>query len=404
MDLFWPQKQKDWKEVITSLNQTSVLKPFDSEALSFFQSLSKFMMKDIQFRQYPELIALAYWMRKSNIIGMKDAFEKEKQERYLRARGTVLQFAPSNVDTIFIYSWVLSLLAGNRSVIRISRKQSEQTKLLIYALEHCLYFPENKEIAKKIVIVSYDHNDEITQFLSENCHVRVIWGGDSTVKAIRSVSLASLATEVVFPDRFSLSMFKASKILSLEDHEMKEFIHHFYNDSFWFGQMACSSPRLVVWEGSQPCIQEAQNRFWSQFDKYIVDHYRDYASATQVQKLATSYFYGIEKEVTEVDYKPTFSRIEINRLTDQMREEHCGGGLFLEWKTDSILDLPSIIHDKDQTLAYFGFETEELIQLVDMLQNRGIDRIVPVGQALNFEEVWDGYRLLTYFTREIVVK
>jgi len=30
---------------------------------------------------------------------------------------------------------------------------------------------------------------------------------------------------------------------------------------------------------------------------------------------------------------------------------------------------------------------------------RGIDRVVPFGQALSFASVWDGYDLLTEFTR-----
>jgi len=404
MEIFWPHSRTDWKEAVLSLNQIPVLQPFDDKVLIFLQSLSKCILQDLRYRQYPELIALAYWIRKTNVTGMKNVYAEETKGRYLRARGTVLQFAPSNVDTIFVYSWALSLLAGNRSLIRISRKQSEQTKLLLEAIEKCFCLPENDRIASHVVIISYDHNDEITKFLSGNCHVRVIWGGDQTIKAIRSTPLAPLATEVVFPDRFSLSVFKADSVLSTDAQEMKQLIHNFYNDSFWFGQMACSSPRLIVWEGSGRNIQQAQEIFWRQFEQYVDENYSDYAPAIQVQKLTTALLYGVEEDVMKISNKSAMSRVQITNLTDPMREEHCGGGLFLEWCINSLQDLPNALQDKDQTLTYFGYDRKEFVDLVDRLPNRGIDRIVPVGQALNFEEVWDGYRLLTYFTREINIK
>jgi hypothetical protein len=404
MELFWPKTNKDWKEIIGSLNQVPVLSPFDHPVLSFLQSLSKYIMNDRQNRQNPELIALAYWMRKSNIQLIQNSFFEIKKDCFLRARGTVLQFAPSNVDTIFVYSWVLSLLAGNKSVIRISRKQSDQTRVLINSIIHCLNFPENIEISKRIVILSYDHSENITKYLSENCHVRVIWGGDVTVKTIRSVPLAPLATEIVFPDRFSLSLINASKVLSLQNDEMDKLIHNFYNDSYWYGQMACSSPRIVVWVGNEDCIRESQEKFWSVFQYYISHNYLDFAPSTQVQKLTTSYLLGTEEIVEQIGIKPEFTRIQVTSLTSILREEHCGGGLFLELNINSVNELAQILNDKDQTLSYFGFEKDELISFIERLQNRGIDRIVPVGHALNFEEVWDGYRLLTYFTREIVLK
>lgn len=402
--VFWPQIEKDWKEMIHSFNKLPLFKPFDEKVLTFFQTFSKFILKDIQFRQYPELISLAFWLRRSNLSRIEREFTLHNKECLLKARGTVLQFAPGNVDTIFIYSWALSLLAGNRSMIRISSKQTEQSQLLIYALVNCFNLPENIEVSKRVVILTYDYDEETTGFLSKNCHVRVIWGGDRTVKAIRSVPLAPIATEIVFPDRFSLSIFKASKILSIKDDEMKNLIHQFYNDSYWFGQMACSSPRLIVWEGNEPCIGEAKERFWIELEDYVSRNYTDFSPAIQVEKFTTSFLLGVEKEVTQLNHHHAFSRVQITSLPKGMRDIHCGGGLFLEWETNDILNLPSILEDKDQTITYFGFEKDELIRLVDGLENRGVDRIVPIGQALNFEDVWDGYRLLTYFTREVIIK
>ena len=35
--------------------------------------------------------------------------------------------------------------------------------------------------------------------------------------------------------------------------------------------------------------------------------------------------------------------------------------------------------------------------------NEGIDRAVPIGQALNVGLVWDGYEIISALTRKIVI-
>ena len=58
---------------------------------------------------------------------------------------------------------------------------------------------------------------------------------------------------------------------------------------------------------------------------------------------------------------------------------------------------------KDQTLTAHGFSDSELTQFARSLHGRGIDRIVPFGQALSFGSLWDGYDLLAELTRTINV-
>jgi len=63
--------------------------------------------------------------------------------------------------------------------------------------------------------------------------------------------------------------------------------------------------------------------------------------------------------------------------------------------------LPQLLTEKDQTLSYFGFAREEIRNLALSLPKRAVDRIVPIGSALNFSTVWDGCDLLQTFSREI---
>lgn len=402
MKFFWPLQSTNWKETIQAVVSMKPLKPFHPEVLSFLHSVSKAILKDHAYRRYPELIALAYWLRKAHIAEMRNSFEKETEEKVVLARGNALHFAPSNVDTIFVYSWVLSMLSGNSNILRISGRKQEQTELLLKViLQELKSFPE---VGGRTAIVTYDHDVEITKYLSTHCHVRVIWGGDETVKAIRSVPLVPLATELAFPDRFSLSVFDAQAVVDATDAEFADFLHRFYNDGFWFAQMACSSPRMIVWIGEKDKISEAQERFWYGLDRHLTENLPEISPALQVQKLATGYLLSTKNNTISFQHAQNFSRLKVDGIDLEVRERHCGGGLFVELELSHLMNLIPILNDKDQTLSYFGFSKDQLIDFAHGLQNRSLDRIVPIGQALDFEGIWDGYDLLRHFTREIVIR
>ena len=93
----------------------------------------------------------------------------------------------------------------------------------------------------------------------------------------------------------------------------------------------------------------------------------------------------------------------INQESKSIRQAHPGNGLFLEIENNEIDEISSNIRDIDQTLSYFGLTKEEIFTLLDKVKNRGIDRVVPVGQSLDFSVVWDGYDLIEQFSRKIVV-
>ena len=389
MKLFWP-KNDDFQQELERLKGQKPNIPFAEEVLAFTQSLSKRLVK---LRHLPEVVALGYWLRKANIAQMQQQFEASNTGKIVRARGLVFHIAPSNVDTIFVYSWMLSLLAGNKNVIRISSK-AEVNELLQVVLEEVAKF---ETVSITTMICTYSHEEQATALLSEACHTRIIWGGDETVKAIRQVPLAPLANELAFPDRFSIAILNSERVLELNENELDALLEKFYNDVFWFDQMACSSPRLVIWQG------EAVPKFWTQFEQKIKQKNYELLAATQVLKYTTSLQLAAESHVEKVAPTTYFSRVQLQNVPAIAREQHCGGGLFYEYEIETLADLANIVIDKDQTLAYYGFEKPELSELAMCIQTRGLDRIVPVGQALDFSGVWDGQSFLTSFTREVVI-
>lgn len=383
------------------LRDQKVLSPFDKSVTGFINEVSDTILKDPSFRIYPELVAMAFWMRKANIVKLQAEFENERGNRLWVARGTVFHIAPSNVDTIFVYSWFLSMMIGNINIVRLSSNINEAVSILIDLINETSKKEEFAEIRKRFLLVQYEHNDEITGRFSSCCDVRVIWGGDETIRRIRRIPLAPTATELVFADKFSLSLIDAGAFVSSDSK--KDLIGRFYNDAYWFGQNACSSPRLVVWLGGKETIKAAREEFWNLLSD-VVKVKLENASAVAVKKLVSECALAINSggEIKmEKSDTSLINRVYIADPSDIDRENHCGGGLFYEVFIDDLDKLPLIIKKKDQTIGVYGIDAGKLRRLMDEVRPAGINRIVPIGQALDFSAVWDGYNLLREFCREI---
>ena len=60
--------------------------------------------------------------------------------------------------------------------------------------------------------------------------------------------------------------------------------------------------------------------------------------------------------------------------------------------------------EKFQTVTYFGFDPEEVRKMVLNNRLRGIDRIAPVGKAMDVGVIWDGYDLVRLLSRLVNVE
>jgi len=404
VEVLIPHSSNGWKVHLEQMENLSALQPFAAESINFIEAFSKAVLTDAHMRSFPEIIALGHWMRRAHILEMKDQFNAERGDRVFLPRGVALHFAPSNVDSIFLYSWFLSLLIGNLNIVRLSMRRNDQLTQLIAALNCVLARPEFDAVRKRSLVLRFEHDDAITEALSAKCQIRVLWGGDQAISRLRQVPLPPLATEVVFADRFSFSVVKAAAVLEQDETGFRRLIRNFFADSFWFDQMACSSPRMVVWIGAALHIAEAKQRFWPALKTYVADSVQ-YPAAVGITRLTTVYAYAAEGEVDAILSSPTEvpARAHLKSGARRFRETHCGSGMFLEWECEQLQDFLPLIQSKDQTMSVFGFQRSELQKFACQLPNRAIDRIVEVGKSLSFSCVWDGVDLLRAFSRQVEI-
>jgi hypothetical protein len=392
-------------ELCAKLRTLDRLAPFHAATLAFCDSFAQALFHDPSARRYPELQALAFWMRKSSLVRMKEQFESLASERtILVPRGLVFHIPPSNVDTIFVYSWILSVLAGNTNIIRFSERAGEAATIICGLLADTLA-KQDSVLQHSTAIVRYGRDREITAAISAACDVRVIWGGDATVNAIRPLPLPPHAAELTFPDRYSLVVLRASAYLALEEKGRQELAKNFYNDTFWFDQMACSSPRTTIWVGSKEDCEPASQQFYRELDRQVKQHGYELPTGPRLNKLTFAYRAILDQPDIEQMHRYG-AETTILQLADLacVRSEQCGGGLLFEAWTPALNDLTSIIERRDQTVTHFGFEAGELRELVLKLGGRGGDRFVPIGQALTFNRFWDGYDLLREFSRTVYIQ
>ncbi len=378
--------------------------PFNDAIFAFCVDLSRALFRDPQARAFPELQALAFWMRKGELLKLKREFEALQSDGTLLVpRGLVFHVPPSNVDTIFVYSWLMSVLSGNTNVIRLSDRAGAAANAICRVFGETLATAD-ASVTANTVVLRYGHDDAITGAISAACDVRVVWGGDTSVNAIRGIALPPHAKEMTFPDRYSLAVLSAGAYLRLDDSGRRDLASRFYNDTFWFDQMACSSPRLVVWIGAREERALASAFFYEFLEHEVQGKGYELAVGPRLNKLTFGYRAILDRPVAS--YQTFGSEVTVLHLEDiaGFSREHCGGGLLFQAYAATIDEVTAIVGRREQTLTHFGFSADELRAFARKLNGRGIDRCVPIGQALSFHRFWDGYDLLREFIRTVYIQ
>jgi hypothetical protein len=390
----------DLADVLDRLKRAPGLPPFSGEVIEFCTQFSRALFKDAEALKFPELQALAFWMRKAELVRLRDSFEASRRpEALLVPQGVAFHIPPANVDTIFVYSWLLSVLAGNKNVIRLSPRVSVQTDILCRLFNQTLTAsPETMRYST--VMLRYGHEREITQAISATADVRVIWGGDRSVRTIREIPLPPPARELTFPDRYSFAVIRAARYLSMENPQ--SLAEQFYNDTFWFDQMACSSPHLVFWEGNEQDVRAAAAPFLAGIRDHAARKQYEVQPATRMNRFTFACQEAIESRASTYEDLGVLTVLGVDRF-DQLSRDHCGGELVFQYRLHALDELVPFVARRDQTMTYFGFERDELTAFAHQLNGRGIDRIVPMGHALNFNRFWDGNDMLLQFMRYVYI-
>ena len=376
------------------------LLPFSEPVLRFAADLGRALRQDREARAFAEIVALSYWLRPGNLAALRQRFEGAHATAVRLPRGTALHIAPSNVDTIFVYSLLISMLAGNVNVVRISSRAGDQANALMTLLQRTLA-EADAAVRARLAIVRYEHDAAITDALSARVDLRIVWGGDRTVELIRASPIAPGAVDLAFPDKLSLAAIDAAAWLAAADKDA--IARRFAHDGLGFGQMACSSPKSLVWRGSEETADAASADFWPRVEAAARGGAFEWADAHATAKLVAEQSLAIDAPVAILASASNRVRAVRGALAEVNVPSGAGNGFFREARVDALDDLLSVARPNWQTIASYGIPAADWAVALAQAVPHGIARIVPIGTALDFDVVWDGRDLLTDMTRLVSV-
>lgn len=374
-------------------------------ALSFCHQLSGLLLEDRRAHTFPSLQALGFWLRPASVKTLLQEHTPCPQSTYRVPRGVVFQIPPSNIETLFGYNCALSLLCGNTTIIRLpSQSKPEQETLLDFIAETLSNLDES--ISSRLIFVRYAHDEAITTGLSSLCDLRMVWGGDETVGAIRKIPLSPLAHEISFANRFSVAAINAAHYFVQDESVRATAARNLANDIFQFNQMACASPRLLVWIGSEENKSKACDLFYPQLAAFALEKFGSPEPGDSVAKINAQFLalhdLNISKRSTINPALTVLSLKDWGALPSFKRLSF-GNGMLLEYRLDELDNLAAYCESVDQTLAFWGFEEQEIQAFIVQCDGRGFDRIVRFGEALAFDPLWDGTNLFDVLTKFVKV-
>lgn len=230
------------------------------------------------------------------------------------------------------------------------------------------------------------------------CDVRIVWGGNQTIEAIRRAKLPPRTIELAFADRHSIAVIDADYYLT---QDAKEVAKGFYTDTYYTDQNACSSPRLVVWMGEE--TQKARERFWESLSELVRDSY-NMKPIQAVDKYTSMCMIGMsDTKAKKLSDDNFVNRVEVEKLSGELMDYKNGGGYFFEYEAKQLDEIVPVLTKQCQTVSVLGIDKKDVKEIVYRYGVRGVDRIVSLGQTMGLEFVWDGYQMIEAMSRVVYV-
>jgi hypothetical protein len=302
------------------------------------------------------------------------------------------------VETVFLYSWALSYLAGNANIVRLPQAISPRMRAIVDL------FLERLEAQRdeSQLFVHYPSQGDLGAKISARSDARVVWGGDVKVALFALLPLRNGGKSIWFGDRFSFSTINGAALDKLDEPTLRALAKKLHNDVFVFDQMACSSPHALYVVGDAATHHAGVRRLldasaleWKMDDpKAHVGH--------AIGKMTAAFYAAGTGRASSVNWQNT-NLTSVVASAPERQDIRVGGGFLSVVFVRSLDEIPSFIRESDQTITYFGWERSEVETVAASRIGPGVSRWAPIGTALDFDFIWDGYDIPFELTRLIRV-
>ena len=341
----------------------------------------------------------AFFIRRGALQKLAANFEKRLPSQAIALpRGLVFHLPPQNVETVFLYSWVLSYLVGNANITRTPSAFGEVVRFV------CNLFLEllSESGDETQFFVHYGSVSSLNAVISAASDARVVWGGDAKVAGLVPLPLRNGGKSIWFGDRSSFSVMRGDALRRLGQDERDAMARRMFNDIFVFDQMACSSPHVLFVVGDPIEDTAAVRDLLASVARVAQAAGQDAGTGHFMRKMVAAYQAAATGEASSLEWRnPALT--SVLSASARRQEERVGGGFLWVDFIPSIEALGALARERDQTLTHFGFSPEEVSCMARAVARSGVSRLAPVGSALDFDSVWDGYDLPFELTRLVRV-
>ncbi|WP_419813553.1 acyl-CoA reductase [Bacterioplanoides sp.] len=366
----------------------------DPLRLGFLSEVSRTVLKSKKAKAYPDLITFAYYCRERSIKSKLDSFPFVADKR---GWGAVVHIAPANVPINFAFSFLFGFLSGNSNIVRLPSKRWPQVELLLDIISDVVKKPDYQGLSNSFRFIRTEHDSQWLVDAIRDCDGLIVWGGDSTVSQFKALAKKPRCIEMYFPNRVSSLIVHANSVLQADSAALARYVDSFYNDTYIVDQNACSSPSKVLWVGEREEVEEARKLFWECIGNKLNE--KEYA-LDPVARIDR--YLDVMENVAARNTVVSLSQWSTDLWTEE-DGAHTGNyrfGNFHEFVAGDINDAIGYLDKDEQTLTYIGFSP---YMILEAFQGTGklVDRIVPVGRALEMQFSWDGVNLLERFSRSV---
>ncbi|SBS25468.1 Acyl-CoA reductase (LuxC) [Marinomonas aquimarina] len=347
---------------------------FSSERIAFLSTLSQRLLAG---NYSAALKALGFWLRESQLRQWQQEYANDDKVM-LAPVGRVLIVSPSNVEGLFAYSWALSYLMGNQTVVRVSEQLTDDQQGLFALLE--LLDKQSAGLSEQ-AFISYDKRSDWTQTLSHLCQLRMLWGSDQSIESIRQIVLPAQAQEWVFPDRYSVSVLHLTET---DVPQLSKLAEGFARDVSTYQQQACASPKWVFWYQTDKTLQQ---QFWQAVDTYLVS-----AFPSNERLVASQYLCALGG--TQIHH----GNIHVIEASTILDSEQSLIGVVGQTGVADMTELAGLLPDNLQSVTNHGLEKENKTEIAN---RSNIRQFSALGQSLSFDLVWDGVDLFSLLSRRV---
>lgn len=352
---------------------------------------------------------LATWLKRKSLSSMLgaslggreaalDAFVTEGSRRLRAApRGLVAHWIAGNIPTLALFSFVLSALAKNVSLVRVPRESLPVVERLLAVLAEV---PGGPDLLRAAAFFYFPGSSrELHARMSLAADARVVWGGRETLATVLALPRHEHCEDIVFGPKFSLGLVDAAGRRRLV--EGPDLARAIVRDVMLFDQSACSSPHILYVEGG---LEEARAAARALADELAKQTKRTpkrgiaEGTAAAILRLRTDYALAEDRDLFAsrgVDWT-----VVVDAEGAVLSEGLQSRTLFVR-AVASLRDVVPVVTPQVQTIGLLVDDEALASSLAEALSRRGISRLVRFGLMNVYDQPWDGMFACDRFVRWI---